>query len=1036
MLLVYFPTPVQATHGVASRQMRIMVNDTVFEVYGYDGEFMIVTLRLRDIAYMLQGTSARFDIRAADNDARDFWIVRGENYTPQGNEFQPIPSRHALFSSSYGFILGQGVGFYEDPFQQIWLGLDGDSAPAQTIHFGIFADVDDVYFCLYDLGELLGFGVSWGEYGTGVDHAISFIPGVYGFFFPDQVAQQPTAYYNPELTAILAQIEGRWVDRAYYYRQTIDRDIVWPVYFDVFPIISEDAWAWGWDELRFERITAGIGFIDDVAQLGPIGFDGYSPFGTAFPVYIYSRQQGIVELRYEFSLPILTWGYGELFRDEWNAQTIAAYQNRRLIIDTRTAPISEITYYIGTQSHTMIRFDSNRDPSRYNVESHDDYGIRLTWQVRPFSIPSWTETLRVYRSTQEGERGNLLREVALDEGNNIFELVDVSVQPWETYFYSVWQTSWVGEREPIQIGGQWQMVVHVGDVLGQDDTPGEYEYGATHPRYLFTPTPAVLAQVYNQATASNEIFNTLESLTPQQRGSADAINIVTLQIENIARRGTTQNVPSDGSFNAPALRQSIMAAQGIHHQAMDFLAQDGVNLMRDLRIGINFVTDDAGGIFAAFPDDVSDMDFINITIESDFAAVTLNPGHIPVGGEITVRWVEAEDDSYVAGMGTVGDGYRAAGDGTGRAASPTSQNQGFFATLFDFTAPLLTMLFNFWSLIVIAIMLIIWLIVESKGEKLRRWVVPTFAILALVANISLVVVRHNARTIPVMADYPIVADDDAQNQDNDTQAESTPKIAAVEVTMSPGMRATLSIPINGQNPEFLVLVNQDNEIQHSRYNPVTGNIDGRIRTSGIYTLRENQISFIDIEGRSQLMQTAINQLASRGIMQGNQVQVAGRTLPAENHFRPDDPITRTEMVATIVMAFDMLDFSAQAIFTDIPQNAWYYHAVATARQAQLVEGYPDNTFRGGNYIPKDQLVVMAANALVGQMGYHAPEDIEYFLARFLDRDRLTRWSEDGIALATASNVLIHRSDNMFAPQSTMTRGDAAIILYRVFSRIW
>jgi len=323
---------------------------------------------------------------------------------------------------------------------------------------------------------------------------------------------------------------------------------------------------------------------------------------------------------------------------------------------------------------------------------------------------------------------------------------------------------------------------------------------------------------------------------------------------------------------------------------------------------------------------------------------------------------------------------------------------------------------NLWSLFVIFVLLTIWLIVYSFNERLRGWVVPTFAVLAIAINLGLIIHRiSREETNQYMAEH------DTQHAYQYPTTTNT-----VEVAMTEGMRATVSLPTNGHDPEFMVVVNEYGEIQHSRYNPVTETIDARIRTSGTYTLVENEISFTDIEDKSQLMQNAIRQLTSRGIMQGT----------IEGYFHPSDPISRTDVVATVIMAFDMLDFDAYTTFTDVSPHAWYYLAIATAEQENLVAGFEDSTFRGQMYIPKDQLVVLSANTLIEQMGYHVPGDIEYFLSDFLDRDELARWSEDGIALSTAANVLIHRVDSMFAPTSTMTRGDAAIILYRVFSRVW
>ena len=498
-------------------------------------------------------------------------------------------------------------------------------------------------------------------------------------------------------------------------------------------------------------------------------------------------------------------------------------------------------------------------------------------------------------------------------------------------------------------------------------------------RHTFTPSPETLAQVYDPGTAHTQISSLVSSLTPQERASADALNLATLQIENIARRGTTQSAPAGDRFTGDVINNSTVLAWQIHHGTEHILTGDNVSLMRDIRNNINFESDNNDEISAAFPDDVSGIPFDNLTIESEFAAITLNREYIPVGGEINVRRLESDDAE---------DGDDGVLNRLVRLPQAVS----------DFSSPM-TILANLWSLLAVFLLLIIWLIVAAFKERLRRWVVPTFAILAIIANAALVMWRM----------------------------EPPPGIAAtVEVTMTPGMKATVSLPTNGANPDFLVLINEDGDIMHSRYNPVTGNIDARVREGGTYILRENQVSFADIGDTSQHMQDAILQLASRGIMQG----------ATEGHFRPEDPISRTDLIATIVTAFDMVDINAQTTFTDIAPEAWYYLAVATAQQEGLISGFADGTFRGDINIPKDQLVALSANMLIERMGYNVPLNVEFYLARFHDRAQLAPWSEDGIALATASNVLVHRADNMFAPRSAMTRGDAAVILYRVFSRVW
>jgi hypothetical protein len=131
-----------------------------------------------------------------------------------------------------------------------------------------------------------------------------------------------------------------------------------------------------------------------------------------------------------------------------------------------------------------------------------------------------------------------------------------------------------------------------------------------------------------------------------------------------------------------------------------------------------------------------------------------------------------------------------------------------------------------------------------------------------------------------------------------------------------------------------------------------------------------------------------------------------------------------------------VDIDAESGFTDLDRSDWYYTAAAAAEREGIIHGFEDGTFRGEMDIPKDQLVVAAANTLMKRMNYKAPPDVDAELTRYLDRTELAAWSEGGIALATRSNVMLYRTDALFAPASVMTRGDAAIMLYRVFMKVW
>ena len=174
-----------------------------------------------------------------------------------------------------------------------------------------------------------------------------------------------------------------------------------------------------------------------------------------------------------------------------------------------------------------------------------------------------------------------------------------------------------------------------------------------------------------------------------------------------------------------------------------------------------------------------------------------------------------------------------------------------------------------------------------------------------------------------------------------------------------------------------------------------------------------------------MVRHAIVTLASMDIMNGT-----------DANFRPASAITRAELASAVVLAFDLLTTTVPNHFTDNSPGNRYYHAINTAVHLGFMQGYEDNTFRGSWAITKNDLVFAVSEAMAWRMGYWYPTNIEDVLAQFQDRDSLAQWAESGIAMTTASNVLILREDGLFAPDSVITRGDAAVIIYRMLGRLW
>lgn len=89
----------------------------------------------------------------------------------------------------------------------------------------------------------------------------------------------------------------------------------------------------------------------------------------------------------------------------------------------------------------------------------------------------------------------------------------------------------------------------------------------------------------------------------------------------------------------------------------------------------------------------------------------------------------------------------------------------------------------------------------------------------------------------------------------------------------------------------------------------------------------------------------------------------------DGSFKPDQPITRAEIMAVFSNYWDMagllVDDSANHFIKDVPANHWALKFINKAFNAKLVSGYGDNTFKPDNKTSRAEMVVMI-NKLLGR----------------------------------------------------------------------
>ena len=189
--------------------------------------------------------------------------------------------------------------------------------------------------------------------------------------------------------------------------------------------------------------------------------------------------------------------------------------------------------------------------------------------------------------------------------------------------------------------------------------------------------------------------------------------------------------------------------------------------------------------------------------------------------------------------------------------------------------------------------------------------------------------------------------------------------------------------------------------------------------SGTYTVIGNEAEIADIDELTDEQKKAVKFMVSKGYM----------TLNADK-FNPSEILTRYQFTQAIVGMFFALDRDLTTTFTDVPAESEFYPYVASAQKDNIVEGFTDTEFAGNSNMTTEQMVALAGRTLMKYKGYTAPEDAESYLECFTDKDKISDWARELVAIAVREGLVDRTSE--FKPQGEITRAQAAVILYRLF----
>jgi len=161
--------------------------------------------------------------------------------------------------------------------------------------------------------------------------------------------------------------------------------------------------------------------------------------------------------------------------------------------------------------------------------------------------------------------------------------------------------------------------------------------------------------------------------------------------------------------------------------------------------------------------------------------------------------------------------------------------------------------------------------------------------------------------------------------------------------------------------------------------------------------------------------SSISELTNRGAINGYN----------DGSFKPDNTVTRAEWAKIMIQAAGLLANDYSVRFKDMAGH-WAIPYVNAA--SNYLTAFNDNSYRPDQAVTREDVTM----AMVKLKGYDLG-DVDYsILSRFRDVASISNYIKVYVAIAVEKGLINGFEDNTFRGQATLTRAEAATLLWRAF----
>ncbi len=191
----------------------------------------------------------------------------------------------------------------------------------------------------------------------------------------------------------------------------------------------------------------------------------------------------------------------------------------------------------------------------------------------------------------------------------------------------------------------------------------------------------------------------------------------------------------------------------------------------------------------------------------------------------------------------------------------------------------------------------------------------------------------------------------------------------------------------------------------------------------IVPVSAEEIVFQDVAGH--WAETFIQQSADRKLVQGY-----------NGLYRPDDSMSRAELVTILWRAMGEPEPAKAASFTDLTQD-WYRKPVAWAEENSVVNGVGDGKFDPNGHVTREQLAVIL-HRLAGMPVGEGVLFSSLYDWQYPDSDQISSYAKNAVYWSIYETIYCGEATayvgETLAPKADATRGQIAVMMIRYLDR--